>query len=67
MLVLLHGKTRKGKDIIAQHGDKWEFIKHGKDRQILVGSGREMRWVAIDGDRDFDVTVPDSVRLEATR
>lgn len=66
MLALLTGKTHKGKSIVLAHGNTWDILRWSKG-QVLVKSGRDMRWIDMKSDKDFDITLPqcvlDDIRL----
>ncbi len=61
MLLWLKGKTRKGKNRIREHGEWWSLFDNSlPGNTILVQSvakKNELRWISLDNDPDFDVTV----------
>jgi len=66
--VKLIGKTRHGKNRIAQHGEIWEvesehgnimLLKSLEETFVITGSTTcfDKRWVSVENDRDFEVVI----------
>lgn len=57
MILLLKGRTQKGKNRIREHGDAWEVIqeRNGKlwIRATTDTAGKHDRWIDEDGSPDF--------------
>ena len=78
-IVTLTGKTKKGKQRVQQHGDKWEVVrrsesvgfptKHPGPFLLLRALGRsDLRWVSESSDPDFfvDLSIASKVWLRST-
>lgn len=67
-LVRLTGKSLKGKNRVREHGSLWKVLDCSRQVQCLnLRAGilvcpvttldSASRWIEVDGDRDFEVTV----------
>lgn len=63
--IKLKGKSSKGKNRIAQHGENWTVIKETDRLQCLPNLenpalieshlSRNMRWISLTNDKDFEI------------
>lgn len=60
-MIKLTARTRKGKNVISNHGNMWEEIRRQETVKfssqpggwVLITSGDDLRWVHLTDDKDF--------------
>lgn len=56
MILILKGKTQKGKNRIKENGEEW-FVEQIKGHKFLVRAvnGKDFRWINKENDINFEI------------